>query len=305
MTETIRIGGYAPADSTHSLALARLRDRLIARLGDQVSVEILWNILDEGRPAPDLLEMVEAGELTFCYFSTSYLGQRVPELNVLEVPFLFDSLQAAHRSLDGALGQALTAATERQTGLTALGYWDNGFRHFTNRLRPVTRPADCAGMTVRLQPNRYHEAMIESWGAIPVPVELKAGIAKIASGEVDAQENPLANMVAYGVDQVHRYATMTGHLYGARGLYANPDQVAAWPAHIVAEVREAVGDAITFQRAAAADKELELRTRLEGEGLQFTDLSSQERDAFRQASAEVIAAAHGELDPELFSHLEQ
>lgn len=305
MTTTIRIGGYAPDDSSHSRAVAHFRDLVTSRLGDRVRIEILWNILDEGRPAPDLLEMVEAGELTFCYFSTSYLGKRVPELNILEVPFLFDSLSAAHAALDGPLGQALTAATESQTALTSLGYWDNGFRHFTNRLRPVRTPHDCAGMSVRLQPNRYHEAMIEAWGGRPVPVELKAGIAMIAAGEVDAQENPLANTVAYGVNKVHRHATMTGHLYGARGLYADRAQVDSWPSDIGAAVYEAAREAISFQRTLAAGKELELRERLEADGVEFQDLTTEERSAFREAAAGIIALAHDELDARLFSLLDR
>ncbi|MGI9647532.1 MAG: TRAP transporter substrate-binding protein [Acidimicrobiia bacterium] len=303
MTTSIRIGGYSPEDSSHSRAVAHFRDQVAHQLGEEVAVDVMWNILDEGRPAPDLLNMVEAGELTLCYFSTSYLGTRVPELNVLEVPFLFDSLPAAHAALDGPLGDALTAATESRTGLAVLGYWDNGFRHLTNRLRPVRTPEDCAGMSVRLQPNRYHEAMIESWGGRAVPVELKTGISLIAAGEVDAQENPLANTVAYGVDKVHRHVTMTGHLYGARGLYADPAQVDIWPKDVRAVVFEAVRSAIRFQRSLAAATELELRDRLESEGVQFEDLTVAERSLFGEAAAEVEARAHEELDARLFSLL--
>ena len=56
----------------------------------------------------------------------------------------------------------------------------------TNRLRPIHRPADCAGMTVRLQPNVIHEELIRSWGAVPVAVELSAGIQLITRLDVDA-----------------------------------------------------------------------------------------------------------------------
>ena len=154
-----------------------------------------------------------------CYFSSSYLGDRVPELNVLETPFLFTDLAAAHRALDGELGQALARSGRVPRRFEVLGFWDNGFRH-DNRLRPIRAPEDCRGMTVRLQPNAIHEELIRSWGAIPVAAELSAGIQLISRLEVDAQENP-PNTVAYGVDRVHRHVTMTGHLYGARGLFSH------------------------------------------------------------------------------------
>lgn len=89
------------------------------------------------------------------------------------------------------------------TGYEVLGYWDNGYRHLTNRLRPVMTPADCAGMRVRVQPNAVHEELIRSWGGRPVPAGLNEGIRLIKKLEVDAQENPFASTVAYGVDEVH------------------------------------------------------------------------------------------------------
>jgi TRAP-type transport system periplasmic protein len=280
MTTVVRFGGYAPAESTHGRAQIHFTERMAERLGDRVQVEILHNVMDLGRPATDLFTMVESGELTMCFFSTSYLGDRVPELNVLERPYLFSDLPEAHAALDGDFGAALTEATERRTDFEVLGYWDNGFRHFTNRLRPVHSPADVAGMTVRLQPNAMHEAMVEAWGGTPVAVELSEGIQLIQELKVDAQENPLGNSVAYGVDKVHKYVTMTGHLYGARGVYANRRMLADMPADIADAVRASARDAIVHQRSIAADYELELRERLTAQGLEFIDLTPDEREAF-------------------------
>lgn len=285
---TIRVGGYAPPSATHSRAVDHFVRRITERSGGAVEVDVLGNILDTGRPAADLLSMVESGELTWCYFSSSYLGSRVPELDALEVPFLFDGLDGAHRALDGAFGAWLTAATEAATGFEVLGYWDNGFRHFTNRLRPVRGPADVAGMSVRLQPNQIHRTMVEAWGGTGRLVDLSEGIRIITAGEVDAQENPLANTVAYGVDKVHGHVTMTGHLYGARGLYANAAALRSMPADVAELVRSCAREAIDHQRSVAADYESELRTRLEADGVRFVDLTSDERAAFVAATAGVI-----------------
>lgn len=290
----VRVGGYAPRESTHSHAVAEFAENLSRQLDGLDAVDITWNILDQGRPASDLLSMVEAGDLTWCYFSSSYLGSRVPELNALEVPFLFADLDEAHAALDGEFGAWLTAATERRTPFEVLGYWDNGFRHFTNRLRAVRVPADVAGMTVRLQPNAIHEAMVAAWGGVPRPAELSEGIRLITQGEVDAQENPLANTVAYGVDEVHNHVTMTGHLYGARGLYANRAALASMPPEVADAVRAAAREAIVFQRKAAAAYESELRRRLAGRGIEFVDLTEAERTEFVETTAEVIERARSD-----------
>ena len=56
----IRIGGYAPRDSAHSRAVERIC-RAIDGSGLDVSTEVLWNIMDDDRPAADLLDLVESG----------------------------------------------------------------------------------------------------------------------------------------------------------------------------------------------------------------------------------------------------
>ncbi len=298
---TLRVGGYAPVGSVHSDALDRFRSSVLDGTEGRVAVEVIWNIMDSGRANTDLFEMVESGELFMCYFSTSYLGHRVPELDILETPYLFSDLEQAHRALDGALGEVLVEATRRRTGFELLGFWDNGFRHFTNRLRPVRQPADTRGMRVRLQPNPIHEELIRSWGAEPVAVELSRGIELIGSLEVDAQENPLANTVAYGVERVHPFITMTAHLYGARGLFANRAAVEALPTDVEDVVRSAVGAAIAYQRVAAEAKEQSLRRDLEQAGLAFEDLTDEERAQFVRASSPAIEVARRRLGEDLFA----
>lgn len=160
-------------------------------------------------------------------------------------------------------------------------------------------------MTVRMQPNLYHEEMIRAWGAIPIAVELKTAIEMISSGQVDAQENPLANTVAYGVDTVHHYVTMSGHLYGARGLFANRAAFEGLPPDVRDVVVTAATDAVALQRRLASENELLLRTRLETAGLEFVDLTAEERGAFREASRPAIDLARRNLGEDLFELAER
>jgi TRAP-type transport system periplasmic protein len=298
--KTLWIGGYGPRQSAHGDGLDAFKRAVEEGTEGSVVVDVTWNIMDDGRPNTDLFDLVEAGEMFMCYFSSSYLGDRVPELNVLETPFLFPDLAAAHRALDGELGGELAAAVRANTGFEVLGFWDNGFRHMTNRHQRIRTPADCRGMTVRLQPNAIHEELIRSWGAVPVAVELSAGIQMIASLEVDAQENPLANTVAYGVDRVHRHITMTGHLYGARGLFAHRPTWDDFDTDLRRVVSKAVRIAIEVQRRSAAEMESALRLRLENDGVEFVDLTDADRSVFIEASAPAIALAHGGLSEDLF-----
>ena len=110
--------------------------------------------MDFGYGAPDLLAMVECGILGMCYFSTSYLADRVPELEIVDLPFLFGDSAHAYGALDGALGAHLTERIEAQTGYKNLGFWDNGFRHLSNSIRDVRTPEDCRGLAGSLTAQR-------------------------------------------------------------------------------------------------------------------------------------------------------
>ena len=141
------------------------KEKMGQRLGDDVRIDIFWNVMDFGYGAPDLLAMVECGMLGICYFSTSYLADRVPELEIVDLPFTFEDSAHAYGALDGALGAHLSERIEAQTGYKSLGFWDNGFRHLSNSLRDVRTPDDCRGLRVRLQPNETHVKTFELLGA--------------------------------------------------------------------------------------------------------------------------------------------
>jgi TRAP-type C4-dicarboxylate transport system substrate-binding protein len=290
---TLRVGGYAPVGSTHSRALDHFRECMAGEVGDAVEVEVLHNVMDLGRPATALFDMVRSGELTWCYYSTSYLGGEVPALDALEVPYLFTSVEDAHSALDGDLGALLASEIHAVLGYEVLGFWDNGFRHLTNRVRPIRSPDDAAGLSIRVQPNAIHEALARAWGMTPIAVELSEAIRLISEGRVDAQENPLANTVAYGVD--HHHVTLTGHLYGARGLYASAETMRAFPSDIADACRRCARRSIEFQRAAAAEYEKELLAAMIAEGRQVVVLTEDERAEFEATANEVAAAAGGDM----------
>src|SRR5437763_7467816 len=112
----IRMGGYGPATTSFSRALQRIGDRLEAELAGRVEVHYVWNILDFGYRAEDILWLVENGILTLGYQSSSYLADRIPELGLVDLPFLFATTQQAQAAIDGALGAFLTRALEHGTG---------------------------------------------------------------------------------------------------------------------------------------------------------------------------------------------
>ena len=297
------MGGYGPPTTTHSRAIKIIGDRLTAQFGNEVDIKYVWNVMDFGYKAEEVLWMSERGLLTVAYQSTSYLTGRVPELEFADLPFLFASLAEARTAMDGALGAYLSRKIEEHVpGYHMLGYFENGYRHVSNRVRPVHLPADMRGLTIRSLPSQMHSRTYEMLGATPLIMDLKPAIAAIKAGEIDAQENPLANTVDYGVHKFHRYHSLTGHSYLSRGIYCNRAAFESWPAALQTAMMKATREAVLAQRELAVREEDIARQAIINAGGEIVELTADERAAFVRAVKPLHDEARGRF-PEAFALL--
>ena len=298
----IRMGGYGPPGTTCSRGLKVMGERLTAELGDAVDVKYVWTVMDLGYKGGDLLWMAEHGILTLSYQSTSYLADRVPELELADLPYLFDGLEHARAAMDGALGHYLSRQIEQRIPkYKVLGYFENGYRHISNRLRPIRTLADLRGMRVRLMPGRIHARSFELLGTTPCSLDLKPGLDAIVSGRVDAQENPLANTVDYGAHEVHRFHTLTGHCYLSRGIYLNRAEFERWPAALQDAIQRAARAAIEEQRRLAVEEEAIARSEIERSGGEVLELSAAARSEFARAVEPLHAEARERFGAQTFA----
>ena len=286
MSNPIRItmGGYGPPSTTCSRGMKVMGDTVTAQFGSDVTVHYVWNVMDFGYKGADLLWMAEDGVLSLVYQSTSYLADRVPELDFADLPFLFDGVAQARAAMDGALGAWMTRKIEeRIPGYRVLGYFENGYRHISNQLHPVHTLADLKDMKVRLMPGEIHRRSFELMGAVSCPLDLKPGLEAVVSGAVDAQENPFANTVDYGAHKVHRYHTQSAHCYLSRGIYMNRAQFDRWPKELQDSMRAAARKAVLAQRELAVVEETAARKTIEAAGGEVVELTPEARSAFVQA----------------------
>jgi TRAP-type transport system periplasmic protein len=296
----IRMGGYGPPTTGFSRALKRIGDRLLTEFGDRIEVKYVWNIMDLGYRAEDILWLVEDGLLTLGYQSSSYLTDRVPELGIVDLPFLFADTRSARAAMDGALGDVLAGKIEERVNFRVLGWFENGFRHISNRIREVRTPADLAGMRIRVLPSKVQARTFESLGAVPMPMDLTQAIEMIVAGTIDAQENPLSNTVTYGVHKFHRFHTLSNHFYISRPIFLHRPAFDAWPADVQRAMRNAITDAVAFQRELHVQEEKEARKAIEAQGCEIVALTAAEHDIFAAAVTPLIKEARGTFGATLF-----
>lgn len=300
---TLRFAGYQPAASIHTRAAAELGAFLSRQAGDDFTFEQTVSILDEGRPAGDLSPLVADGTYSMCYLSTVRFARDVPALRLFDAPFVIGDRARAFHELDGAFGDAIKSTFAAQTPFRVLAFWDNGFRQISNAVRPIRSPADCAGLSIRTQPN---EDIVEAFRCIGFdarPTDISAAIRELTAGRIDGQENPLTSINAFGIQRLHKHITLTGHIFGVALLLCNAAHYESWPPAFRALLHDAVAEATRRQRAMAVEQDQTLRADFEAEGVEFVSLSEAERAAFAAAAAPVTARLTAGVDADLLARL--
>ncbi|MFD1196575.1 TRAP transporter substrate-binding protein [Seohaeicola saemankumensis] len=169
----------------------------------------------------DMIEGLQIGSLDLVVTSTGPLGNFVPEVFALDLPFLFRDYDHARKTLDGEIGQELLAKIG-ENNLVGLAWSENGFRHVTNSQRPVRTPADLEGLKLRTMENKVHMTAFSGMGAAPTPMAFPELFTALQQGVVDGQENPVTVITASKFWEVQKHVSLTGHVYSPAVVLASP-----------------------------------------------------------------------------------
>lgn len=298
MVTKITFGGYQGDNSVHTRAARIFCEVLKREAGDAVDVSFQQNIVAKGHKAADLLSLTESGELSGCYFSSSYLADRVPELGLFDQHFVVPDRAHAYAVLDGALGAWLAQEVGNRTGFSVLGYWDNGLRNISANLA-LRQPNDCTGLKIRTLANEDHQRVFRALGFDPMKIDVRDLPEAVESGRVDAQENPLTNIYNFNLHKTHRHITLTRHLLGVAIVLFNKDQVAAWPDTIRAAVQKAVTESTIAQRRFAEEDDTTCARAMAEDGVELIELTAEQRAMFRDATRDQIAAMRAKFSSDL------
>ena len=287
MALELKFGGYQGNRSVHTRGARVLVDAVAEETNGAVSLVFDENIAARGQKATDLLSLTEDGDLDGCYFWSSYLAGRVPGLGLFDQHFVVPDRRRAYALLDGALGDRLRCEVAAATGYEVLGYWDNGLRHISSAV-PIRSPGDCANLKIRTLANEDHQRVFRALGFDPVVIDVRDLPEAVMTGRVDAQENPLTNILNFGIHKTHRHILLTRHLLGVVLVLFNAERLKGLDPGIRAGLQRAVDRSSVAQRRFAEEDDVICRAELHREGVEITELDDDAREIFaRTVRAEV------------------
>ncbi|MCR4834130.1 MAG: TRAP transporter substrate-binding protein [Butyrivibrio sp.] len=219
------------------------------------------------------------GTVDICRISAFALNSYgCDKATLLSLPYTFQDRDHFWTFANSDLAQEfLNQSSEIGLGVKGLYYGEEGFRHFfTAEDKPITSPADMAGMKIRVSNDPVMTAMVESLGATPSPVSMAEIYQSLQNGTIDGAEQPTANYASNSFDEVGPNLTMDGHTLGAMMTIITEDSWNKLTENQQQVILEAGKIASNYCREVSEQKENEVLEELKAEGrniIEVTDKS--------------------------------
>jgi len=296
--ETLRIAGAGNAKFSFARGIAQGFVPSVKKgSGNRLDVQLFWG--SQLGSLEENIQQTRNGTVFGTVASSAYFNSYVPELGVTNLPFLFNTRDAAFRVFDGPLGAELSAKMADK-GFIVLGFFELGFRQITNRVRAIKAPGDLKGLKIRLQPNPVHLATFKSFGAIPVQMGIKELFSALRQGVLDGQENPFVFINLLKLHEANqKFISDTGHFYDIMLFVASKKVFNSMAGADQALIRKAGAEATALQRKLSATDNESGKAQLVKNGMMLTELTAAQRDVFRKRSAPIYKQIEERLGRDL------
>lgn len=217
---TLRIGYILPLQSQLGAGATAFAEEVSKRTGGRIAIQQFPDATLGGDV--ELLKAAQLGSVDLAFVTCMGMSTVLPEVGVLNIPFLFNSARHGHTVLDGPVGESFRKPFAAKD-LVLLAWGENGLRHITNAKRPIVMPDDLKGLTMRVPQSEVllkgFQALGVEAASLPLPLLFEA----LRTGKFDGQENPIATIRAAKFDQVQKFLTLSGHAYDPAVFVMSPD----------------------------------------------------------------------------------
>jgi len=207
---------YAETNSSkdeRALATQHFADLVKERTGGRIEIQVYPGAQLGG--SKDVIQSLQLGAIDMCNEPASNLtgwGCKVPYLDVISLPFIFQSVDQAVNVMNGPVGQKICDDINNSGfGIIALDHFVAGARNiFTNK--PITKLSDISGLKIRVQQSAIYIDTFKAFGASPTPLDNSEVYSAIQTGVIDGAENPVKGYLNNKFYEVAKYYSWSNYL---------------------------------------------------------------------------------------------
>jgi len=276
----LRFGHVGNPGSLFAASAEEFARRANEKLGDKAVVQV-FGASQLGNDT-ELLQKLKLGQVHFALPST-VMSSVSPEFGVFEMPYIIKDREHMKRVID-SIGESVFQAAAKANGYRILAFWENGFRHITNNVRPINVPDDLKGVKLRTPKGEWRVKMFQAYGANPTPMAFSEVFTALQTNVIDGQENPYTQIHSAKFQEVQKYLSITGHVYTPAYALTSDERFGKLPQDVQDILLETAQEtqAYVYETAAAMENDL-----LEEIKKADIEVNEADKDAFIAASAPI------------------
>jgi C4-dicarboxylate-binding protein DctP len=271
------------------------------RLPGKVKVEVYPNssLFGDGKEMEALL----LGDVQLIAPSLAKFEQYTKQVQLFDLPFLFNDIQAVDRFQHSPEGQQLLKSMESKN-ITGLGYWHNGMKQLSAN-KPLREPKDARGLKFRVQASAVLEEQFKALRANPRKMSFAEVYQGLQTGVVNGAENPWSNIYSQKMHEVQKYITESNHGVLDYMLITNTTFWNGLPADVRSELEK-----ITVEVTNEVNKQAEALNQgdkqriIDAKTTEIIELTPEQRNEWREAMKPVWKKFEGEIGPDLIKAAE-
>ena len=266
------------------------------RLGDKVRVEVYPNssLFGDGKEMEALL----LGDVQLIAPSLAKFEHYTKQIQIFDLPFLFNDMAAVDRFQLSPEGQALLKSMESKN-ITGLAYWHNGLKQLSAN-KALREPKDARGQKFRVQASAVLEEQFKAVRANPRKMSFAEVYQGLQTGVVNGAENPYSNIYSQKMHEVQKYITESNHGLLDYMVIANSTFWDGLPEDVRNELKQIMAEVtVEVNRQADALNEGDKQRILAAGNTEIITLSAEQRAQWRNAMQPVWKKFEGEIGAEL------
>jgi len=253
-TTEIKFGHVGEPGSLFQTVADEFAKRANAKLAGKAKVVVFGSSQLGGDK--EMLQKIKLGTLDLTLPST-VMSSEAAEYGLFEMPYLVKDRK--HMALiEKEIVWPNLAPAAKAKGLQLVSVWENGYRHLTNNVRPISKPDDLAGIKLRTPQGEWRLRMFKAYGANPSPMKFSELFTALQTGVMDGQENPLTQIYSSKLHEVQKYLSLSGHVYSPAYLIAGTKKWEKMPADVRQALESAAKEtqAFVYETAERMDGEM-------------------------------------------------
>ncbi|MBE2263321.1 MAG: TRAP transporter substrate-binding protein [Burkholderiaceae bacterium] len=244
------------------------------------------------------MEALILGDVQIIAPSLSKFGKYTKQLQVFDLPFLFDDIAAVDRFQESKEGQAMLTSMKSK-GILGLGYLHNGMKELSAN-KPLGYPADAKGLKFRIQASDVIEAQFKAVGANPQKLAFSEVYQALQTGVVDGQENTWSNIYSKKFHEVQGYIMDSNHGVIDYMVITNSKWWDGLPADIRKGLAEAMTESIKFGNKVALEESDSFRQKvIDDKKAKVLTMNKEQVAAWRKAMMPVYKQFEAEIGASL------